>query len=88
MWSWGKSVSGNKAAHEGAETLKSYTPPHVQAAPFTVVNTGWRLACLGLFWPIGVAVQLQERTLQSQSVYGLIALLGVLAVLLALRFHR
>jgi competence protein ComEC len=77
-----------RAAHQGAKTLKSYTPPHVQAAPFTVVNTGWRLACLGLAWPLGVAVQLQEHSLQAQDVYGLIALVGVLAVLMALRFHR
>jgi hypothetical protein len=69
-----------QAAHRGAGTLKSYTPPHVQAASFTVVNTGWRLAFLGLAWPLGVAVQLQEQDLRAQGVYGLIALVGVLAV--------
>lgn len=54
----------------------------------TVFNTGWRLACLGLAWPLGVAMQLQEHSLQAQGVYGLIALAGVLWVVLALRFHR
>ena len=43
---------------------------------------------MGLAWPLGVAVQLQERSLQTRDVYGLIALAGVLAVLLALRFRR
>ena len=52
------------------------------------MNTGWRLAFLGLAWPLGVAVQLQEQGLQARGAYGLIAVVGVLAVLLALRFHR
>ncbi len=79
---------GNKAAQEGAGTLKSYTPPHVQAALHTVVNTGWRLACVGLALPLGAALQLQERSLQAPDVYAWIGAVGALAIAVALRWSR
>ncbi|OYY62290.1 MAG: DNA internalization-related competence protein ComEC/Rec2 [Burkholderiales bacterium 28-67-8] len=88
MRSWGKSVSGNRAAHGGAGTLKSYTPPHVQAAPVSVVNTGWRLAFVGLAWPLGAALQLQERSLQAPGAYVLMGVIGALAIAVALRWPR
>jgi competence protein ComEC len=52
------------------------------------VNTGWRLACLGLAWPLGAALQLQERSLQAPDVYAWIGGVGALAIAAALRWPR
>ncbi len=52
------------------------------------MNTGWRLAFLGLAWPLGAALQLQERSLQSPHAYGLIGVVGALAIGVALRWRR
>jgi competence protein ComEC len=52
------------------------------------VNTGWRLALVGLAWPLGAALQLQERSLQAPGAYALMGVIGALAIAVALRWPR
>ncbi len=52
------------------------------------MNTGWRLVFLGLAWPLGAALQLQERSLQTPGAYALIGIVGALAIAVALYRRR
>jgi len=50
--------------------------------------TGSRLAALMLAWLAGVAVQLQERSLQSSSLYVGVAAAGVIALVAGFAWRR
>jgi competence protein ComEC len=51
-------------------------------------DTGWRLAGLALAWLAGVALHLQERSLQPAWVYALVAVGGLALTLLGLQWRR
>jgi competence protein ComEC len=51
------------------------------------LDTGWRLAALGLGWIAGVALQLRQGALWPQMHYGLLAGLGALGLALAWRWR-
>ena len=56
--------------------------------PADAAYTGWRLAMLGLAWPVGAALQLREAALQATPVYVGCMAFGLLLVVVAGRFRQ
>lgn len=52
------------------------------------VNIGWKLALLGMSWPMGAALQLREAALQPIAVYAVCGCSGLLLAGLAVRARR
>lgn len=56
--------------------------------PADAAYTGWRLAMLGLAWPVGAALQLREAALQATPVYVGCMAIGLLLVAVAGRLRQ
>lgn len=56
--------------------------------PADAAYTGWRLAMLGLAWPVGAALQLREAALQATPVYVGCMAFGLLLVAVAVRSRQ
>src|SRR3982751_4530101 len=61
---------------------KSYT------APMGGSDTGWRGGALALTWLAGVALHLQERSLEPTSSYAALLVVGVLVLIVGCRLRR
>jgi hypothetical protein len=67
----------------GGNSSKSYTAPVNRRA-----DMGWRLASLALAWVAGVAAQLQQSALWAAPIYVGAVGVGVVGLLLAIRWPR